>query len=727
MDKVSERKGIRFKGGAMLKKAVRGFAFLLAAVMMFTMVDFRAVAAQKETLGENLIVNPNFEEEDVTAWSVGQGGAAIRAVKADTEIFDGMTTYGEITGRTSAYDCFAQDITSVVENGKEYKFTFYAMLSADYEGAPADQRELQFAPYVTVNGQTSYLGSYSSELSGTSAKNLIPGDWTKFAGTFRVDFDGELEQVVIRLLEQGTNYGQGDCVMGDYYVTGVSLQEIQKEPFVLEDVTPLKDAVTEAATEEFLVGAAATLSELNDDGVVALIRKHFNALTLGNELKPDSLFGYSNNVCPGTTTATLNGQEIVVPVLNFSRPEKMLDEVLKWNKEDPDNPIRVRGHVLVWHAQTPEWFFHEDYDASKPYVTKEEMNIRLEWYIKSVLEHFTGEDSPYKDLFYGWDVVNEAVSDGTNVYRSDNENPSESLSEPTHGSNSSWWHVYQSEEFIINAFRYANKYAPAELELYYNDYNECGFSKRNKIITLIETVKAAEGTRIDGMGMQGHYNTSSPDTMEFMDSMKAYAEAAGSVQITEWDLAASDKYDGTAATRQDEYIRQAKKYLAFYCAIQNLREQGVNVTGFTFWGTIDKYSWLQSRSNVGGGTDGTRSQCPLLFDDDCKVKPSYWAFVDRDLIETNGVVPVELEATPEPAKEPEETPDTAPEETVQPQPTEPAQDVSAKEETPAAATPVFPYVTLAIGSLAIIGILVWMWKNRGKDEQKVSESDKKED
>ena len=28
----------------------------------------------------------------------------------------------------------------------------------------------------------------------------------------------------------------------------------------------------------------------------------------------------------------------------------------------------VRGHVLVWHSQTPEWFFHVDYDKNKDYV-----------------------------------------------------------------------------------------------------------------------------------------------------------------------------------------------------------------------------------------------------------------------------------------------------------------------------------------------------------------------
>lgn len=43
---------------------------------------------------------------------------------------------------------------------------------------------------------------------------------------------------------------------------------------------------------------------------------------------------------------------------------------------------------------------------------------------------------------------------------------------------------------------------------------------------------------------------------------------------------------------------------------------------------IDKNSWLQTSSSVGGGTDGKRKQCPLLFDDDYQVKPSYWAFVN---------------------------------------------------------------------------------------------------
>lgn len=56
-----------------------------------------------------------------------------------------------------------------------------------------------------------------------------------------------------------------------------------------------------------------------------------------------------------------------------------------------DNKIRIRGHVLVWHSQTQEWFFHENYDKTKPYVDKETMNRRLEWFISSVFDHYFGK------------------------------------------------------------------------------------------------------------------------------------------------------------------------------------------------------------------------------------------------------------------------------------------------------------------------------------------------
>lgn len=398
------------------------------------------------------------------------------------------------------------------------------------------------------------------------------------------------------------------------------------------EVPLLKDAVMENLGCR--VGAAVTLGELRDEKVWEIITTYFNALTIGNELKPDAMFGYSNGRCPGTEEAELNGETILVPKLDYSRAEAILDKVLEWNQENPDSQIKMRGHVLVWHSQTPEWFFHVDYDKDKDYVDSGTMNKRLEWYIRTMLTHFTGEDSKYKGMFYGWDVVNEAVSDGTGTYRSDQENPGEPLSNDTHGSNSSWWHVYQSNEFILNAFLYANKYAPADLELYYNDYNECVYQKQIGILELLKAVKElegapGEGTRIDGMGMQGHYSASSPTVVDVMSAVERYAAVVGNVQITEFDLKASDGYDGSEEAKAAEYEKQAERYGSIYWALRKSNEKdGVNVTGITFWGTVDHYSWLQSRSGVGGGNTEDLPECPLLFDENYEPKPAYYRFLE---------------------------------------------------------------------------------------------------
>jgi len=589
---------------------------------------------ENDEYGENVIINGNFETDDFSAWSVEQGAADFSTVVSDTPIFNDVTTYAAITDRTLPSDCFAQDITDVVQAGHTYEYRFYAMLSDDYEGAPANQRQVDFAPYIVSGGSTTYLGSYSAELSGSCSQQLTPGKWTEFTGKFKIASSGSIDKVVIRLLEQGTDYGAGICVLGDYYVTGVSLRDMNLATGAIEKEIPnLKDTFTADFDEKEIAGVSIVGSELNDKVLMELVTKHFNAVTLGNELKPDSMFGYSNGVCPGTTTDTLNGEEIVVPVLNYSRAEQILDYIVNWNANNPDETIKVRGHVLVWHSQTPEWFFHEEYDKTKAYVSSDEMNKRLEWYIKTVLTHFTGEDSKYKDLFYGWDVVNEAVSDSTGTYRSDTENGSDSLTDDTHGSKSSWWKVYGSNEFIINAFRYANKYAPADVELYYNDYNECTPSKVGPICDLLNAVKSAESTRIDGMGMQGHYDLNSPTTEQFESAARAYADIVGKVQLTELDFKASADYDGTELTQDEEYNKQGHRYKEIYDSMKKLQAEGVEFDGMTVWGVIDSNSWLQGNAGVGGGADGTQTQCPLLFDGNYKAKPSFWGIVDPDRLE----------------------------------------------------------------------------------------------
>lgn len=592
------------------------------------------------TYGDNIIKDGDFASNEAAAsWNASVGNSKITVEEEENEIGDsGLKTYGVINrdpATATSGDCFSQDITDAVELGEEYQYSFWAKLSDVYKDAPEEQRNVDFAPFYVSGGEATYLGSYSTGvLSGEITKTLTAGEWTKFSGTFNVPKTAD--QIVIRIIEQGTNYGQGDCVKGAYCVTGVSMKKITRpKPEIEKDIPEWKTSVTESLGNDSIAGTAIMLSEISDDTLMELVEKHFNAVTFGNELKPDALFNYQidGNSVP-TKTITFEGEELQVPVVNdagdsldFSRADAMADKILEWNNAHPDQKIRIRGHVLVWHSQTQEWFFHENYDITKPYVNKETMNRRLEWFISSVFDHYFGEaaNGKYDGLFYGWDVVNEAVIG--NTYRTDKVSAAESLSEIRHGNNSSWWHVYESNEFIINAFKYANKYAPNDVELYYNDFGETDNTKCEGIVKLINDVKSADGTRLDAFGMQAHYNVDGFSAAQFKSVAKKYAQAAGKVQLTELDFKASSTYDGTAATKESEYTKMAYCHKNLYEAIKALKKEGANVSGITVWGVIEPNSWLHSQSNLGGGASGS-AQCPLLFDGNYKAKPAYWAYVD---------------------------------------------------------------------------------------------------
>lgn len=610
-------------------------SFCLTSVV----VTLKEGSGSQITHGENIIDNGDFSNQDFSSWSASKGDATITAEPVENGADIGVTTCGAITRSqdpSKSYECFAQDITEKVSEGEEYEFSFWAKLSDDYNKELKDsQKTVQFQPYYE-NGDGKQEYDTTGLISGTSAQILEAGKWTKFEGTYKIPSGAK--KVVIRILEQGDWQEPGSCIMGKYYVANVSMKKITKpKPEIEENIPDWKASVTESLGNGSIAGTAIMSSEISDDTLMALVKKHFNAVTFGNELKPDALFNYQIGQSVDSTTITFQGKELKVPVVNdkqenldFSRADAMLDKILEWNNANPNNKIRVRGHVLVWHSQTPEWFFHEDYDVAKPYADKETMNRRLEWFIFSVFDHYFGKaaNGKYDGLFYGWDVVNEAVNG--NTYRDDkviSDASDTSTSDTRHGSNSMWWRVYKSNEFIINAFKYANKYAPNDVELYYNDFGETDNTKCEGIVKLINDVKSADGTRLDAFGMQAHYNVDGFSAAQFKSVAKKYAQAAGKVQLTELDFKASSTYDGTAATRESEYTKMAYCHKNLYEAIKALKEEGANVSGITVWGVIEPNSWLHSQSDLGGGASGS-AQCPLLFDGNYKAKPAYWAYVD---------------------------------------------------------------------------------------------------
>ena len=124
-----------------------------------------------------------------------------------------------------------------------------------------------------------------------------------------------------------------------------------------EEAKNLKDAFK----KDFKVGVAINPYQLKDEETKKIILENFNSITMENGMKPEAILDQR---------ASENSKD-GMPAIN----EENLAECLSLAK---DNGLVLRGHCLVWHNQTPEWFFCEKYDAGNAKVDKETMKKRME-------------------------------------------------------------------------------------------------------------------------------------------------------------------------------------------------------------------------------------------------------------------------------------------------------------------------------------------------------------
>lgn len=162
----------------------------------------------------------------------------------------------------------------------------------------------------------------------------------------------------------------------------------------MKDIMSIKKRLEQKSAINGKAGVAIMSGMLNEEKIRNLVIKHYNSITCENEMKPEIILGdvpvfrvdTEGNICLDE-----NGDPVLT--LDFSKADKIMDFIKKHNEKNPDDTIRVRGHVLVWHSQTPDWFFREKYDSQGAYVGKEKMLKRLENYIQKVLEHYDGVNS----------------------------------------------------------------------------------------------------------------------------------------------------------------------------------------------------------------------------------------------------------------------------------------------------------------------------------------------
>jgi endo-1,4-beta-xylanase len=303
----------------------------------------------------------------------------------------------------------------------------------------------------------------------------------------------------------------------------------------------------------------------------ALILKHFNSLTAENAMKMGPIHPEENRYNWAPADA----------IVSFAQ----------------EHSLRMRGHTLCWHNQTPDWLF-VDQDGNT--VSKEVLLQRLKAHITEVVTR-------YKGKIYAWDVVNEVIDDNDSKFYRESK-----------------WYSICGDEFIAKAFEYAHEADPDAL-LFYNDYNTENAGKRERIYKLVKQLMDAK-VPIHGVGLQGHWSIYEPSETALRASIEKFASLGLKVQITELDVSVYPLEHSRREPRPGEpnkltpemEQKQLEQYTMFF---KVFREYKNAITGVTFWNVSDKHSWLDSFPVPG------RKNYPLLFDQDLQPKKAYWAIV----------------------------------------------------------------------------------------------------
>tara|TARA_B100002049_G_scaffold223611_1_gene194271 strand:+ start:3027 stop:4166 length:1140 start_codon:yes stop_codon:yes gene_type:complete len=345
-----------------------------------------------------------------------------------------------------------------------------------------------------------------------------------------------------------------------------------------EDVAQLNEKplkLKEALADKFLIGTALNARQIAGyhPEELAVVRENFNSIVAENCMKSERLVANQD-------------------VYDFTTSDKFVNFGI-------ENNMVVHGHTLIWHSQTPKWFFKDSLDQE---ITREELIQRMKNHIHTVVTR-------YKGKIKTWDVVNEAVLDDGTLRKSK-------------------FYNLLGEDFIKMAFEFAHEADP-EAELYYNDYSTALPEKREGIVRMVKKLQE-QGVPIHGIGMQGHVGMDYPELEEFEKSITAFANLGLKVSITEFDITVLPspwKNQGAEVSANFQYkeamnpypeklpdtVSNAlnQRYLDFFKLFLKHHKK---IDKVTLWGVNDGNSWRNDWPVAG------RTDYPLLFDRDNKPK-----------------------------------------------------------------------------------------------------------
>lgn len=343
-------------------------------------------------------------------------------------------------------------------------------------------------------------------------------------------------------------------------------------------------ALKNTFADSFKMGVAVNQDIVTGQNTAAqsIIAKQFNTVTLENAMKAEVIYPQQGKV-------------------DFSGADAFIDFAKQ-------NNMFTVGHTLVWHNQTPDWFFTN---------SKNEPNTPAEQ-LEQMRKHIELVAGRYKNKVDAWDVVNEVIADDGS-YR------------PAVWVN----RVGDGDTMVKAAFKYAQQYSP-NTELYYNDFNVWRPEKRDGIIRMIKMLQK-EGIRIDGIGIQAHWGLNFPKMQYIEQAIDAYAALGIKVMITELDidvlpLTKEGQITGTDMMKPQFQLEEFETYLDPYKnglpsdveAQLNARYKALfelfyakrdKIDRVTFWGLHDGMSWKNDYPIP------NRTNYPLLWNRNLTPKP----------------------------------------------------------------------------------------------------------
>ncbi len=325
--------------------------------------------------------------------------------------------------------------------------------------------------------------------------------------------------------------------------------------------------------KDFLIGTALNSAQINQEDKleITLLGKHFNAITAENVMKSALI-----HPSPG--------------VYNFTLPDKMVALGKK-------HGMYLVGHTLIWHSQLSPFA-----------ATMKNKDLLLRF----MEDHISTVAGRYKSDISSWDVVNEAFEENGEFRKS-------------------VFFELLGESYIKTAFDLAKKASPNS-KLYYNDYNIEQPQKRAGVIAMIKKLQAS-GTKIDGVGIQGHWSVNKLPLKEIEEAIIEYSKLGLEVSFTEldltvlpnpWDLQGADVSSNYAnSPSMNPYPNslpdsmQVKLANAYESLFKLFLKHNDKIERITFWGLNDKQSWLNGWPIRG------RTNYPLLFDRNNKTKLAF--------------------------------------------------------------------------------------------------------